>query len=32
MGLTGASTGNKVLNEDIESLKKSCEYILAIAR
>lgn len=32
MGLTGASTGTKVLDEDIESLKEKCEYTIAIAR
>lgn len=32
MGLTSASTGNRVLDEDIESLKKECDYTIAIAR
>ncbi len=32
MGLTGNSTGSKVLNEDIESLKEKCDYTIAIAR
>lgn len=31
MGLTSTSTGNKVLNEDIESLKEKCDYVVAIA-
>ena len=31
MGLTGASTGTKVLNEDIEDLKEKCDYTIAIA-
>ena len=32
MGLTSTSTGNKVLNEDIEDLKEKCDYTIAIAR
>ncbi len=32
MGLTGNSTGSKVLNEDIELLKEKCNYTIAIAR
>ncbi len=32
MGLTGTSTGNRVLNEDIELLKQNCDYTVAIAR
>ena len=32
MGLTGTSTGNKILNEDIEELKEKCNYVVAIAR
>ena len=32
MGLTGASTGSKVLDEDIELLKEKCDYVIAIAR
>ena len=31
MGLTSTSTGNKVLNEDIESLKEKSDYVIAIA-
>lgn len=32
MGLSGTSTGTKVLNEDIETLKEKCDYTIAIAR
>ncbi len=32
MGLTSTSTGNKLLNGDVEILKKSCNYTVAIAR
>lgn len=32
MGLTGASTGINVLNEDIEKIKEKCNYTIAIAR
>lgn len=32
MGLTSSSTGNKVLNEDIESMKEKTNYTIAIAR
>ena len=32
MGLTSASTGVKILNEDIENMKKKCNYTIAIAR
>ncbi len=32
MGLTSASTGNKLLNNDIENLKSNCDYTIAIAR
>lgn len=31
MGLTNTSTGKKVLNEDVEKLKKECDYTIAIA-
>ncbi len=31
LGLTGSSTGKRVLNEDIEKLKNSCNYTIAIA-
>lgn len=31
LGLTGSSTGKKVLNEDIEKLKQNCNYTVAIA-
>ena len=31
MGLTNESTGKKILNEDIESMKKECNYSIAIA-
>ena len=31
MGLTNTSTGKKVLDEDIEKLKKDCDYTIAIA-
>lgn len=32
MGLTSSSTGSKVLNEDIEDMKKEVDYTIAIAR
>ncbi len=32
MGLTGASTENKVLNENIETLSQNAKYTVAIAR
>lgn len=32
MGLTSSSTGSKVLNEDIELMKKRADYTIAIAR
>lgn len=32
MGLTSASTGSKLLNSDVEILKKNCDYTIAIAR
>lgn len=32
MGLTSSSTGTKVLNEDIENMKKEVDYEVAIAR
>ena len=31
MGLTNTSTGKSVLNEDIESMRKECDYTIAIA-
>jgi len=31
MGLTFKSTGQKLLNNDIEYLKKSCKHVIAIA-
>lgn len=31
MGLTGSSTGKRVLNESIEKLKRNCNYTVAIA-
>ncbi len=31
MGLTGSSTGKKILNEDIEKIKQKCNYTIAIA-
>ncbi len=31
MGLTGNSTGKRILNEDIEKLKNNCNYTIAIA-
>lgn len=31
MGLTSASTGSKLLNDDIEILKEKCDYTVAIA-
>ena len=31
MGLTNTSTGKSVLNEDIESVRKECDYTIAIA-
>ncbi len=32
MGLTSNSTGNKVLNEDMQAMKEKAEYTIAIAR
>ena len=32
MGLTNTSTGNKLLNKDIEELKNKCKYTIAIGR
>jgi hypothetical protein len=32
MGLTSNSTGNKVLNEDMQAIKEKAEYTIAIAR
>lgn len=32
MGLTLGSTGQKLLNNDVESLKNSCDYTIAISR
>ena len=32
MGLTNGSTGTKLLNDNIELLKKKCDYTIAIAR
>ena len=31
MGLTSTSTGKSVLNEDIETIKKQCDFTIAIA-
>ena len=31
MGLTNSSTGSKLLDDDIENIKKSCNYTIAIA-
>lgn len=31
MGLTNVSTGAKVLNNDINILRKNCDYVVAIA-
>lgn len=31
MGLTSKSTGNNLLNEDFEALKKQCNYTIALA-
>lgn len=31
MGLTKTSTGSNLLSEELESLKKSCDYTIAIA-
>lgn len=31
LGLTSSSTGKRILNEDIENMKKSCNYTIAIA-
>lgn len=31
LGLTGSSTGKKILNEDIEKIKQNCNYTVAIA-
>lgn len=31
MGLTNSSTGSKLLNNNIEELKNSCDYTIAIA-
>lgn len=31
LGLTGNSTGKKILNENIEKLKDDCNYTIAIA-
>lgn len=31
MGLTASSTGSKLLQNDIEELKKKCDYTIAIA-
>ena len=32
MGLTSSSTGNKLLNNNLEILKNKCNYTVAIAR
>ena len=32
MGLTSSSTGSKLLNNEIETLKNKCDYTIAIAR
>lgn len=32
MGLTSNSTGNKVLNEDMQEMKERADYTIAIAR
>ena len=32
MGLTSSSTGSKLLNDDIDTLKSKCDYTVAIAR
>lgn len=31
MGLTKSSTGTKLLNEDFENLKNSCNFTIALA-
>lgn len=31
MGLTGSSTGKRLLNEDMEKIKQKCNYTVAIA-
>ena len=31
MGLTSNSTGNNLLNEDFEKLKKDCNFTIALA-
>ncbi len=31
MGLTNSSTGSQLLNENVEEIKKSCDYTIAIA-
>ena len=32
MGLTKNSTGTKILNETMESLKEKCNYTISLAR
>lgn len=31
LGLTGSSTGKRLLNEDMEKIKQKCNYTVAIA-
>ena len=31
LGLTASSTGNKLLQNNIEELKEKCDYVVAIA-